>query len=277
MCEEPVIRKLAVLLSGFALTVTVGACGEPGGNETATNGSGGGNQAMTAGLTELVQRIGESTAETNTAHFTMLIEAGDDKVEIEGDIKFGSDDVAMELAMSHPGLGDVSVVLVDGLMYVRTGKELEPGKPWLKVDPTADDTISKSLRGMVEEMSKNADPRATVETLKNAGTLTAEVEAELNGERTTRYTILADFEKMAAEQNDPELATALDTLGAKEFPVELWINGNGLPVRMKMEPPMTDPNTGKPVEAVIQADYTKWGEPVEIDAPPADQVTEPPS
>jgi len=166
---------------------------------------------------------------------------------------------------------------VEGLMYVNTGKDLEPGKPWLKVDPTADDTISMSMRGMVEEMSKNADPREGVEMLKNAGSLTSEVEAELNGERTTHYTILVDFEKVAAEQGDSGLATALDRLGTTEFPVELWTNGNGLPVRMKMEPPMADPNTGEPVETIIQADYTKWGEPVEIDAPPADQVAELPN
>ena len=268
------IRKLAVLLSGFALAVTVGACGEPGGNGAATNGSGGGNQAVTTNLAALVQQIGESTAETNTAHLTMIVEAGGNKIETEGDIEFRSDNVAMTLAMSLPGQGEVSAVLVDGLMYLDAGKELEPGKPWLKIDPAADDTISKSLGGMVEEMRKNADPRATVETLKNAGSLTAEVEAELNGERTTHYTILVDFEKVAAEQDDPELATTLDTLGVKEFPVELWTNEDGLPVRLKMEPPMTDPNTGKPVEAVIQADYTKWGEPVEIDAPRADQVAE---
>lgn len=55
------IRKLMVVLAGFALAVTVGACGAPG-----ADGSGGGDRAVTTELAALVQKIGESTADTPT-------------------------------------------------------------------------------------------------------------------------------------------------------------------------------------------------------------------
>ena len=38
--------------------------------------------------------------------------------------------------------------------------------------------------------------------------------------------------------------------------------------------PTADPTSGKSVPVKVQVDYTKWGEPVDIQAPPADQVGE---
>ncbi len=65
--------------------------------------------------------------------------------------------------------------------------------------------------------------------------------------------------------------------GMKDFPVELWVNGDDLPVRMSIDMPTADPTSGKSVPVKFQVDYSKWGEPVDIQAPPADQVGEFPS
>jgi hypothetical protein len=270
------MRKLTAVLSAFALAVTLGACGDEGGNQSATNSSGGGNEEAATNLAALAQQIGERTAETNTAHMTMTMDVAGQKMDAEADVEFSSDDIAMSMNMTLPGEGDMAMVLLDGIMYVQSPEPIEPGKSWLKIDPNGNDPMSKALGSSFDEMRKNADPRAAIDQLKEAGKITSQEEAELNGEQTTHYTILVDFEKLVAQQNNPEAKKAAEMLEVKEFPVELWVNEDGLPMRMTMDMPMTDPSSGQSTSAKIQADYTNWGEPVEIAAPPANQIAEMP-
>lgn len=269
------MRKLTAALSAFALAMTLGACGESG-NGSANN-SGGGNQEAATNLAALAQQIGESTVETSSAHMTMTADMAGQKLEAEGDVKFGSDDAAMTMDMSLPGMGEASMVFVDGVMYFKGPEPIEPGKPWLKIEPNGDDMMSKALGSTFEEMRKNSDPREALDQFANAGEITSQEEVELNGEQTTHYTIMVNFEKLANEQDNPDAKKALEALDVKEFPVEMWINEDELPVRMTMDMPMKDPNTDEPLEAKFQIDYTEWGEPVDIAAPPADQVAELPA
>jgi hypothetical protein len=270
------MRKLTAVLSAFALAVTLGACGEQGGNEPANSNNSGGSQEAATNLAALAQQIGERTAETNTAHMTMVMDVAGQKIDAEADVEFASDDLAMSMNMTLPGEGDMAMVLLDGIMYVQTPEPLEPGKSWLKIDPNGTDPMSKALGSTFDEMRKNADPRAAIDQLKDAGEITSQEEAELNGEQATHYTILVDFEKLVAQQDNPDAKKAAEMLEVKEFPVELWVNEDGLPMRMTMDMPMSDPSSGESVEAKIEADYTNWGEPVEIAAPPADQIAEMP-
>jgi LppX_LprAFG lipoprotein len=266
------MRKLTAVLSAFALAVTLGACGEKDGG--ANNNSGGSEEAAT-NLVALAQQVKDSTAETSTAHMVFTADAAGQKIDGEGDLKVGPDDAAMTMTMATPE-GDMGFVFLDGVMYLQIpGQEIEPGKTWIKIEPGGDDPMAQALGGLSEEMRKNADPRQALEQFKNSGTITSQEEnVELNGEQTTHYEITVDVDKAAQEQNDPAIKKALESVGLKEFPVELWVNDEGLPVRITIDMPMSDPSTGKAIEASVQVDYSKWGEPVEIAAPPADQVTE---
>lgn len=271
------MRKLTAVLSALALAVTLGACGDKGGNESATGNNSGGSEQAATNLAALAQQIGESTAETSTAHMSMTADMAGQKLDAVGDVKFGSDDAAMTMTMTLPGEGDVEMVFVDGVLYFKGPEPIEPGKPWLKIEPNGDDMMSKALSSTFEEMRRNADPREALDQFAESGEITSQEEVELNGEQTTHYTILVDFEKLAAAQDNPDAKKALEMLDVKEFPVQMWINEDELPVRMSMDMPMKNPSTNEPLEAKIQVDYTKWGEPVEIAAPPAAQVAEMPA
>lgn len=269
------MRKLAAVLAAFALTVTLGACGDKGDDGGAATNNNGGNEEAATNLVALAKSVSDNTVETSTAHMVFTADVAGEQVEGEGDLKVGADEAAMTMNMSTPE-GDVGFVFLDGVMYIDVGQEIEPGKSWIKIDPDGGDPMSKALGGISDQMRQNADPRKTLEQFENSGTITAQEEVELNGEQTTHYTITVDVEKLAAEQDDPTLKQALEQAGMKDFPVELWVNEDELPVRMKVMMPMADPASGKAADATVQVDYTKWGEPVEIAAPPADQVAEMP-
>lgn len=268
------MRKIAATLSAFAMAVTLGACGDKGDDGGAATNNGGNEEAAT-NLVALAKSVSDNTEETSTAHMVFTADAAGQKIEGEGDLEVGADEAAMTMDMTTPQ-GDIGLVFLDGVMYVDVGQEIEPGKTWVRIDPSGNDPMSQALGGISEQMRQNADPRKTLEQFENSGTITAQEETELNGEQTTHYTITVDVDKMAAEQQDPTLKKALEDAqkqaGLKDFPVELWVNEDDLPVRMLVNMPIPDETSG----TSVQVDYTKWGEPVEITAPPADQIAEMP-
>jgi hypothetical protein len=272
------MRKIAASLSALALAVSLTACGDKAGSDGA-NTSGGGEEAANS-LVALAKKVGDQTAEESSAHMVFTGGAGGMEVNGEGDIKTGGDNPAIKMDMGTPQ-GEMSLVLLDGVLYMKMPAELSPGKPWIKIDSKdRSNPVAQALGSLTDQMRQNADPRQTLEQFQEAGTITSTEEVELNGEQTTHYKITVDVQKLVENQKDATLKKAMQDAiksGLKDFPVDLWVNDQDLPVRMTIEMPTADPTSGKSVPATVQVDYTKWGEPVDIQAPPADQVGEFPS
>jgi len=274
------MRKAGIALSAFALAMTLSACGDDGGsaNNSGGNGNGGGSVAA-ASLADLAKSIGEQTSETNSAHMTITADAAGQQLSGEGDLSMAADKAAMSMDMTTPE-GTMSMVLLDNVFYLKLPQELEPGKAWVKIDTKDDNPIAKALGGLTEQMSKNADPRATLEQFEKSGEITDTKEEELDGVQTTHYTVTVDVEKLAANQEDPTMKSAMDQAiqgGLKDFPVDVWINEDDLPVRFVMDMPTPNPATGKSESVKMQIDYTDWGKPVDITAPPAAEIAELPA
>lgn len=276
------MRKITTVLAAFALAITLGACGDDaeGGNATPEgNGGGatsGGTEQAAGSLADLAASIGDRTASTSTAHMVFTGGVGGQEITGEGDIEIGPETAKMTMAFTTPE-GSMTMTMLDEVLYLKLPQEIEPGKPWIKIDANGDDPMAKALAGTTDQMRESADPRQALEQFKNAGTITEQREEELNGEQTTHYSIMVDVEKLAAEQTDETAKKALQEAGVTEYPVELWVNGDELPVRMKVDMPTPDPTTGKTTTATVQVDYTKWGEPVEIVAPSAAEIATMPS
>jgi hypothetical protein len=276
------MRKAGIALSAFALALTLGACGDNGGSGGSSSNnsggdSGGGGSVAAASLADLAKSIGEQTSETNTAHMKISADAAGQQLTGEGDIRMSEQDSAMSMDMTTPE-GTMSMVLLDNVFYIKVPTELEPGKSWLKIDANdKSNPMAQALGGMTEQMSKNADPRATLEQFEKAGEITDTKEEELDGKQTTHYTITVDVEKLAANQEDPTMKSAMDQAiqgGLKDFPVDVWIDEEDLPVRFTMDMPTPNPATGQTESVKMQIDYTDWGKPVDIQAPPASEIAE---
>ena len=276
------MRKAGIALSAFALALTLGACGDNGGSGgSSSNNSGGdsnsGGSVAAASLADLAKSIGEQTADTNTAHMKISADAAGQKLSGEGDLRMSEQDSAMSMDMTTPE-GTMSMVLLDNVFYIKLPTELEPGKSWLKIDANdKSNPMAQALGGMTEQMSKNADPRATLEQFEKAGEITDTKEEELDGKQTTHYTITVDVEKLAANQEDPTMKSAMDQAiqaGLKDFPVEVWIDEEDLPVRFTMDMPTPNPATGTTESVKMQIDYTDWGKPVDITAPDPSEIAE---
>jgi hypothetical protein len=276
------MRKTGIALSALALAVTLGACGDNGSGGTSssgTTGTGADAPAAAANLVDLAKSIGDQTVEKNSAHMKIIAEAAGQDINGEGDLQFGSaDNAALTMDMSTPQ-GSLSMVFVDGILYMKLPQPAEAGKPWLKIDPNSDSEIAKALGNMSDQLSQNADPRASLQKFEKSGEITATKEEELNGVQTTHYTITVDVQKMADSQADPDQKKAMQDAidaGMKDFPVDVWVDRENLPVRFAMETPTPD-GAGGMTSVKIQVDYSDWGKPVNVTAPPADQVAELPA
>jgi hypothetical protein len=275
------MRKAGIALSAFALALTLGACGDNGNNNTAStgtnNGGGADAPAAAANVADLAKSISDQATEKTSAHMTMTGDFGGETIDGEGDVSFDAANPAMSMDLTTPE-GNMSMVLVDNIVYIKMpeGQELEPGKPWLKIDPNGDNPMAEVFGNLSDELSKNADPRSALEQFKETGEITDTKEEELDGKQTTHYTITVDVQKLADAQEDPTQKAGLEAAigqGLKDFPVEVWIDEDQLPVRIAFDMPAPD-GQGGTASAKMQVDYTNWGEPVDIAAPAADQVTE---
>jgi hypothetical protein len=272
------MRKTGIALSAFALAVTLGACGGNGSSDsgnTNTNTSTNAPEEAAKNVADLAKSVGDQATAKNSAHITMSGNFGGEEMQGEGDVSFDASNPAMSIDMKMTS-GDVSMVLVDQVVYIKAAGQEIDGKPWLKIDTNSNNPLAKVFATMSDQMSKNADPRTALEQFTEAGTVTDTRTEELDGKQTTHYTITVDVEKLAAAQTDPTQKAGLDAAikaGMKDFPVELWLDEEDLPVRVSFDMPAPD-GKGGTATAKMQMDYTDWGKPIDIAAPPADQVAE---
>ena len=120
------------------------------------------------------------------------------------------------------------------------------------------------------------DPASYLESLSDAGG-SAEVVGpeEIRGIATTRYRVPIDDtwrDQLSAE----ELAKleAQGPLPSESFPLDLWIDDDGLVHRMSIEVAGTEVEGGEDFESMTMTfDFFDFGQPVSIEAPPAEDVT----
>jgi len=183
-----------------------------------------------------------------------------------------------------PDFGDPSAwridVVQDGkVSYVHfpaISKQLPEGKSWVRSD-------GKSMKvdgfefGELEGFA-SSDPRQLLEMLEAAG---GEVETvgveELRGAETTHYRALidaAEYAKTATPQERAKLGPLTEQLqsGVGEVPVDVWLDGDGLVRKIALE--ISAKEQGRAGSASVSFELWDYGEDVEIELPPAEDVVD---
>jgi hypothetical protein len=271
------------LLAGAALVaglgVLAGCTSSVAGSPTAA-GSGGGGAAGQGGagsqlgsqvktVSDLSNLVGSSVEQASTVQVTMKSGVG----TTTGSIKFG-DPVAEKMTL-NTAAGSEQVLLVNNVFYMQIpGMQDLTNKPWIKIDPNdSSNPANQIFAAFVNSIKQNADPSQMIKNLEAGGTLNGTDTEQLNGQSTTHYKITVDIDKMIANQTDPtmkQLLGAAEQQGLKNYPVEVWLDGHGLPVQTTINMPSLSgaPGSG----GVSTVTYSNWGAPVTITAPPDDQV-----
>ena len=263
-----------------ALIFVLPSCGE----DTTSNDSAGGQVEAVAigdgkgGGAELFAAMVAAQEEASSYKFEMQMAIEDVQVDASGAAQYGAstDDVDMTMTMSMPlddlgtgaSNGEFAMLVVDGQIYMRFPPEagLPAETPWLTIDPGGDDPLSQAFGAMSEQLSDSAAiqrqfaEHADLFTVEELGPDSA------SGVDVTKYRVTLNAEDLG-EFSDIPGAEGLSTEDAPfdELSYTLWLDADSLPRRIDAAFDGTD---------FMEMRFFGFGEPVEVEAPTADQVTD---
>lgn len=198
---------------------------------------------------EFLQRVPAAMLEAGTVHAVL---EGGGAGSGEGDISFGEDPGSTMVAMT---VGDVEVRVLDGVYYLNLGQT--SGGQFVKVDPTAGGPFA-AFSGLLDQ----TNPTTQFQTVTDAlvGFEPSDETEEIDGQETRAYVLTVDPAKV--------LTPDQQQLAGGELPatieVTMHVGGDDLPRRVVTE-------VGG---QAVTIEYSQWGDEVDIQAPPADQVVE---
>ena len=195
---------------------------------------------------------------------------------------------AVTYRMQLPGVGNASMEMrmIDTKLYLRlpqavAGPALPNGKQWFGLD------LDKSLRraGLGSlDFTQQQDPAQTLQYLRAASSGVKENgSATVRGVETTRYVGRLDFRKAldaglerlpAAERERARqgMQRMLGRPGSKGVPFEVFVDDDGLLRRLTLD--MSMEAMGQPLSTKLSMDYFDFGVDVDVQAPPARDVTD---
>ncbi|MCK5928507.1 MAG: hypothetical protein KAG80_09965 [Nocardioides sp.] len=191
-----------------------------------------------------------------TADLVMSMTAGGQDIDVTGQADYTSDPVSMRMEMSGMGgTGDMEIIVVDNAMYMKLAAMSDT---FLKLDlDDPDNPVGGSFTGQL-------DPRAQAEVMeKGLQTATYVGQEEVEGETLDHYTAVVDSTAMLEQMEG-----AADVAGQLPETVtyELWLTDEGLFRLMEVD-------MGAVAGEVLMR-FEDWGTDVDIEAPPASQVTD---
>lgn len=203
----------------------------------------------------------EAMREAETFNFQTVSESGGQSQTMEGQARFGDDGV--EMKASSTGAQPMQLILIDQAMYLKSA-DLGTGDKWLKVDLSD----PNSLFGMI---GKATDPEVMFKAMEAPKKLELVGTEEVDGVETNHYRITLDPTKYLEAMEFP---AAMADMMPKELVTEMWVDGDDLPRKFSQSLEVPAMGGGKPTSTSSEGTYSDFGTDVEIEAPPADQVTE---
>jgi hypothetical protein len=280
------MRKTGLVAAGLALTLTLVGCGsKEAGTPSAADGSsgsssdGGGVLKVFGNALDLAGAVNNNN-KAKSAKITMQGTTAGQTLTGDGAFSVDGSNAAVKMTMNIGAMGQIEMVIVDKAFYMKMPASLagqgglSADKPWIKISANGTDALSKSLGPMLEKMGDNFDISKQMAQLKDAGEITKSAKETLDGAETTHYWIKIDMLKaIAATQTDPQLKQAAEDAakkaGSTTADMQMWVSADNLPLQIKMTMPAA---AGQNVDMTVK--YSDWGKPVDIKAPPADQVGE---
>jgi hypothetical protein len=232
----------------------------------------------------VIAEAAAKTAEAKTARIATLVRVA----EPGGQQRFGGQgrfdfqrragEMTLELieGESDAGFGNAKAVFVDASVYYQLPPgALAGGKRWIRLDlQNVADASGLDFGPLVQ--GSQADPTQYLLWLSALGPgITKIGEEDVRGVPTSRYRAAVDLnllEQQAPPGKEAEWAAYVqalrDRLGLAFIPVEVWVDGDGLIRRFNHEYGFSAEGT----TAVVTTEIFDFGTPVNVQAPPVDQV-----
>jgi hypothetical protein len=272
------MTKSALLAGGLVLVSTLAACGtNPGNGQPVPGQTGQNGMTLFGNAQELVRAATAQTSQAKSAKMTVTESIAGQQLTGQGSGRFDGPDTAMDMTMNVGGETE-EVRLVNETMYLRlpaaASGMVAGGKPWARI--TSDSPMGKMVTSNLN--TGQNDPTQYLQQVQAAGTITRSEQTMLDGQQVSHYWISLDFAKVATKLQSVGIpADQLQKLTSQvqTIPLELWLNRDDLPVQVSEDMSAILKASGAPASAqnfTATIKYSDWGTPVDVQAPPADQV-----
>ncbi|GLY37702.1 hypothetical protein Amsp01_037260 [Amycolatopsis sp. NBRC 101858] len=255
------MRKAGLLVAGVVLVLA--AC-DPGPGAAPPPAASAVLGAPAGDVAQLVAAVRGGIAQAPSVSFTLEATFGAAPQHATGSLRFDGGATALKMVADS---GETRVL--GRKTYTRTPVDAVPGKSWIGTDAGSADPVAQAMGAAVPAIVKLPDLSLALTELERTGRIVSAGQTRLDTVAVNHYRL--EFDAAKAPELFPEYAEPpLDGKPAKpvtaKLPAELWLDAAQRPVRFAVELPGLGPGL-KGTTA-----YHGWGEPVDIQPPPADQV-----
>ncbi|WP_210650056.1 hypothetical protein [Nocardioides sp. SYSU D00065] len=199
--------------------------------------------------------------EAETFAFETATGAAGQAQTMTGQARFGDDGV--EMKASSTGAQAMELILLGKTMYLKS-PDLGTGDKWLEVDLSD----PNSLFGMI---GKATDPEVMFQAMEAPKKLELVGTEEVDGVETNHYRITLDpTQYLEAMEFPPAMADMLP----EELVTEMWVDADDLPRKFSQTIEIPAVGGGQPTTTTSEGTYSDFGTEVDIQAPPASEVTQ---
>jgi hypothetical protein len=274
------------LILAVAVLAAAGCGGGGGGGGTTTTSSNADAKLVLASAPDKVKAA-------NSSKFSFSITVDSDQLSnaltIPGDGEFNYADNAGKVTMDYTdvlsaagqsGNGEMEIIAMGTTYYINWplfSKALNASTPWISFDLTKLDEITGIDVSSLKSVNQG-DPSQTLVYLKAVGSVEDQGTEDIDGVSTTKYHAVIDLDRIAAQADPGQRAavrasvkTMKDTYGISELPIDVWIDDQGLPRQLSYQIDATV--QGQKVTTSLKMNFSDYGVDVNVQAPPASQVT----
>lgn len=213
---------------------------------------------------DLARRMLDAMTAAQTAAFTGETAAEVGASTTQGVMRIEGNTTSTRATTQAQGETIEIVILPDGA-FVNLGDSGD-GKPWLRITPDSTDPAAAAIGQLLDTVQAASDPRTSIEVYGQAEDFVLVGTEDVDGVEATHYSGAIPPQALLSTFPEEMRAGLEPMLGTEPFPVDIWLDGDDRPVRV------VQAATIQGVETTSTQSYFAWGEPVEITAPPADQI-----
>jgi hypothetical protein len=234
------------------------------------------------GKATLDQRRKDRTARFHLTGVT-LGGAAPQTVSGDGSMSLDGTGLAMQVTQhvqqldAQPG-PSTTLVIVLGAAYLKVPDSarsiLPPGRSWFHIQDDSSSPAMHQFAVAVANLRENVDPTQGFSQLGSSVTIGSVDQELLDDVWSVRYRISLNLAAAAQLSTDPTQQAGLRQLvqsGASTDDTVLWLDGQNRLLRMVLTRSLLDPQ-GHRTTYTLTLRYHDWGQPVQITAPPPDQV-----
>jgi hypothetical protein len=284
--------RVGMVLAAAAAIVAAGCGGGGGGGSTTSSKVTTGETTQNAALVLAAAPQKVKAANSSKVSFSISIDSDklSNALSIPGTGEFDYSAKEGRLTMDYgdvltaagqSGSGEMEILTKGNMYYLKWplfSQAVGASTPWISFDISKLDQITGIDTSSLRQVNQG-DPSQTLVYLKAAGTVEDQGTEDIDGVSTTKYHAIIDLDRIAALAPADQRASVRQSVksleaqyGISELPMDVWIDGDGLPRKLFYE--ISAKVQGQNVKTSLTMNLSDYGVDVNVQPPPASQVTD---